>query len=124
MAGKFVNNNLDFVVMIIVGAALLVPFGYGVVAYASSAGGSDSGPFIEKPDPKHTACIKDVEYMRLHHSELLKDIREKSVREGIRGDIKLNDCQTCHTNRAKFCDRCHEMASIRLDCFKCHYYPK
>ena len=124
MAGKFVNDNLDFVVTIIVAVVLLVPLGYGVVVYASSGGNGGSGPFLEKPDPKHTACLEDTEYMRLNHMDLLKRIRVESVREGKRGEIHWGRCRECHTSREKFCDKCHDMVNLELDCFGCHYYPK
>jgi hypothetical protein len=62
--------------------------------------------------------------MRYHHMDLLRDVREEVVRFGIRGGVTLAGCGDCHTNRDQFCDRCHEAASVRLDCYGCHYYPE
>jgi hypothetical protein len=56
--------------------------------------------------------------------DLLKKVREESVRDGVRGEIRLNDCRRCHTSREKFCDKCHKVAGLQLDCFGCHHYPK
>ncbi|MHC5036919.1 MAG: hypothetical protein ACYTHM_06370 [Planctomycetota bacterium] len=126
MPSKFLNNNMDFVVMLIVVGIALVPLVYGVVVYAASGDSADPPGFIEKPDPKFTKCIQGFsrEYMSLNHMDLLKEIRLDSVREGKRGAIKLNDCRECHTSREKFCDKCHNVVNLDLDCFDCHYYPK
>ena len=79
--------------------------------------------FLERPDPKYTSCVKDTEYMRYHHWELLRGIREEIVRYGIRGEVNLARCRDCHTSRETFCNRCHDAVSLTPDCFGCHYYP-
>ncbi len=81
-------------------------------------------PFLELPDEKYQECVKDKEYMRFHHMDLLKEIREEFVRYGNRGDVSLGSCRGCHTSRQRFCDRCHNSVSLSLDCFGCHYYPE
>ena len=45
-------------------------------------------------------------------------------RFGIRSEVTLEHCGRCHTSRERFCDRCHDAASVKLDCFGCHYYPE
>jgi hypothetical protein len=95
----------------------------------------------EAPDSKYRECIRPTKYMREHHWELLKGLREKVVRDGIRGDLvavetisqgetetikveqSLDGCWRCHQSKVRFCDRCHNAASVRPDCFGCHYYP-
>jgi hypothetical protein len=79
-------------------------------------------PFLEPPDPRWEACVRDAEYMRFYHMDLLKETREEAIREGIRGGITLAGCGDCHHHRDQFCDRCHEQASVSLDCWGCHYY--
>ena len=101
---------------------LLVPLGYSVV-YSLFAPAEVSGPFLEMPDPKHEECVKDTTYMRFHHWELLRGIREEVVRYGKRTEIGLKKCRECHTSRERFCDRCHEAVSMNPDCYGCHYYP-
>jgi hypothetical protein len=29
-------------------------------------------------------------------------------------------CMKCHTNKAEFCDKCHNYASVRPYCWDCH----
>lgn len=101
---------------------LLVPLGYSVV-YSLFTPAEVSAPFLEMPDPKHEECVKDTAYMRFHHWELLREIREEVVRYGKRTDIGLKKCQECHTSRERFCNRCHEAVSMKPDCYGCHYYP-
>ena len=117
---------------------ILVPVGYSVFARVAASGTENP----ERPDSKYTECIRATEYMRFHHWELLKGLREKVVRDGIRGDLvevetmpekdvvkvieveeSLDGCWRCHQSKVRFCDRCHDAASVRPDCFGCHYYP-
>ncbi len=104
---------------------VLFPLGYSVVAsLLAREAPSDGGDlFLEMPGAEHEACVRDTAYMRYHHWELLKQIREEVVRYGIRGDVGLNRCADCHTSRERFCNRCHEATSLYPDCFDCHYYP-
>jgi hypothetical protein len=30
----------------------------------------------------------------------------------------------CHTNKAEFCDRCHNYAAVSVYCWDCHVDPK
>jgi len=75
------------------------------------------------PD-QYDECVEDTEYMRFRHMDLLKEMREESVREGIRGEYSLSDCRDCHTNRSRFCNQCHNIVNLNLDCFGCHNYPE
>ena len=78
--------------------------------------------FLEAPDARWENCVRDVEYMRFHHMDLLKEVRSDVIRKGLKGGITLVGCGECHHNREQFCDRCHEKASVSLDCFGCHFY--
>ena len=112
---------------IVVTAALLVilfPFGYSLVSGILTGGSDAAEVFLEQPDPKYQECVRDTEYMRFHHMDLLKEIREEFVRHGNRDEIGFDSCRGCHTNRAGFCNRCHNAVSLNLDCFGCHYYPE
>jgi hypothetical protein len=35
-----------------------------------------------------------------------------------------NTCMQCHPNKAEFCDRCHNYASVKPYCWDCHVEPK
>jgi hypothetical protein len=78
--------------------------------------------FLEPADPQWDSCVRDAEYMRFHHMDLLKEVRADVVRRGLKGGITLKGCGDCHQHRDLFCDRCHEKASVILDCWGCHYY--
>jgi hypothetical protein len=102
---------------------IIFPFGYSLVAYMLPQGTEPSQPFIDLPDEKYENCVRDTEYMRFHHWELLRQIREEFVRYGKRGDLGLFKCKECHTSRERFCNQCHNAVSLTPDCYGCHYYP-
>ncbi len=119
---KILNNNTKVIVVAIPILIILFPLGYSVVSYILSQGKRPQ-PFIERPDEKYEKCVRDTTYMRFHHMDLLKGIRDEIVREGKRGEILLNKCRECHTSRERFCSQCHNAVNLHLDCFDCHYYP-
>ncbi len=103
---------------------LLLPLGYSLVSPLFAQSVDPEQGFLEKPDdPDGEGCVEDTTYMRLHHWELLTQIREEVVRYGKRGDIRLNNCQECHTSRERFCNKCHEAVNLYPECWGCHYYP-
>ena len=85
--------------------------------------GDEAQAFLEMP-AESDGCVREGEYMRFHHMDLLKEIREDVIRRGDRSEgITLSGCGDCHENRANFCNRCHDAVTLPLDCFGCHYYP-
>lgn len=84
-------------------------------------------PILEKPKDA-TSCVEDIEFMRTNHMNVLKEERVRAVRLGIRTKKhSLKNCFTCHTDKSKFCDRCHEFAGVKPTCFSstggCHHAP-
>ncbi len=79
-------------------------------------------------------CVEPVEFMREEHMQLLIDWRDKALREGLRSytatngkvwEISLqNTCMSCHNDKAKFCDACHNSNSVDPYCWDCHVEPK
>jgi hypothetical protein len=75
-------------------------------------------------------CILPLEEMRGSHMQLLDLWRHSVVRKGERvyvaADGKTytmslsNTCLDCHANKAEFCDRCHNYASVSPYCWDCH----
>lgn len=120
---KLSNNKSSTVIVVIPIIIILFPFVYSIVSHTSAKDIESARPFLEMPDPKYKNCVKDTEYMRHHHWELLRAVREEFVRHGKRGDISLSRCRDCHTNRMEFCNRCHSAISMTPDCYGCHYYP-
>jgi hypothetical protein len=102
---------------------ILFPLGHSIVGRVIPRGSDTSEPFLERPDAKYDRCVKETSYMRYHHWELLREIREEVVRYGKRGDIGLDGCRKCHTSKERFCNQCHNAVSLTPDCFGCHYYP-
>jgi hypothetical protein len=84
-------------------------------------------PNLEKPK-NASNCVEDIEFMRANHMNILKEERERAVRYGIRSKKhSLKNCFTCHTDKTKFCDRCHAYAGVKPTCFSnsggCHNSP-
>lgn len=110
--------NRNSAVVTVCTVALLFPLLYSAAASVLSR---PPDPFLEMPDVKYQDCVRETEYMRFHHMDLLKEVREEFVRYGNRGEISLASCRGCHTSRKRFCDQCHNSVSLNLDCFGCHY---
>jgi len=75
-------------------------------------------------------CVRSTEYMKSEHMQLLDVWRDSVVRRGERIYVSpagkeynmslTNTCLDCHSNKADFCDRCHNYASVRPYCWDCH----
>jgi hypothetical protein len=75
-------------------------------------------------------CVMPTAYMKAEHMQLLDVWRHNVVRKGermfVNAESKLfnmslsNTCLDCHSNKANFCDRCHDYASVRPYCWDCH----
>jgi hypothetical protein len=113
--------RINKTVVIVMALMILAPIVYSAVSPAFT---SPPRPFLEMPDEKYEACIRDTDYMRLHHMDYLKEVREEYVRHGIRDQKGITSCRGCHASRERFCDRCHAIAELTIDCFDCHYYPE
>jgi len=107
---------------------VLVPVVYSLAAGALAASPEEGGRFLECPEGN---CLEGTPYeveergwMRKHHWQFLRWLREEAVRYGRRGELSLNKCIECHSSREAFCNRCHEAVSLEPDCFGCHDYPR
>jgi hypothetical protein len=79
-------------------------------------------------------CAMGVEYMRSSHMQLLNDWRNSVVRDsdrifvgdnGKKFDMSLsNGCLKCHSDKTKFCDRCHNYMAVTPYCWECHLTPE
>ena len=75
-------------------------------------------------------CVMPTEFMTAEHMQLLDVWRHNVVRNGERMFVNAegrlfnmslsNTCLDCHSNKAEFCDRCHNYASVRPYCWDCH----
>jgi hypothetical protein len=98
-----------------------------------------AGTTSKGPEPKLPAtekeCVAPTAYMRTSHMDLLIDWREHAVRLHDRRFVSGNGktykvsltgtcLQQCHTDKAEFCDRCHNYAAVTTYCWDCHVDPK
>ena len=99
-----------------------------VLPASTFAAGRTPLPAIEIAQPD-TKCVAPAEEMRKNHMVMLKHQRDRTHREGIRGEpASLNDCVTCHASKktgsvhqeGEFCQSCHAYTGVKLDCFQCH----
>jgi hypothetical protein len=75
-------------------------------------------------------CVQPKDYMKANHMQVLDLWRHSVVRNAkrtyVNGSGKVfemslsNTCLDCHSNKAEFCDRCHDYASVRPYCWDCH----
>lgn len=96
------------------------------------------------PEPELSArakaaekCVLEKYDMRANHMSLLDEWRDSVVRtgdrryKGVNGkefgmslSTGENSCLGCHEDKAKFCDKCHNYASVAPYCWECHTNPK
>lgn len=87
-------------------------------------------PAIQKLADKDRQCVLPTAEMRARHMQLLIDWREQVVRTGNRVWVSptgkkfepslTNTCLGCHSNKAQFCDTCHNYAAVTPNCWGCH----
>jgi len=79
-------------------------------------------------------CIRPKNLMKGEHMQILDAWRDTVVRGAQRVYVNesgkeftmslTNTCLDCHTEKAEFCDKCHNYASVRPYCWDCHIDPK
>jgi hypothetical protein len=106
-------------------AAITFPFWYNM-------GKAAPAPELELTAKAKAAkvCVMPTAFMKAEHMQLLDVWRHNVVRNGERAFVNAegklfnmslsNTCLDCHSNKAQFCDRCHEYASVRPYCWDCH----
>jgi hypothetical protein len=89
------------------------------------------------PEPQlittDTTCVEPAPYMRALHMDLLNKWRDDVVRRGDRIHVGPDGavhekslsgtCMKCHSNKAEFCDRCHDYTGVSPYCWDCHLEP-
>ena len=79
-------------------------------------------------------CVEAKSYMKAEHMQILDIWRDTVVRDAKRIYVNSkgkafemslsNTCLDCHTEKAEFCDQCHNYASVTPYCWDCHIDPK
>ncbi len=123
------NGKLIVTIIIVFVVLAAFPFLYGKIGE-----GAGQPPRLELPPGGQKQCVEPVDYMRKNHVDLLKSWKDGVVREGrteyVASDGKkytmnlTNTCLNCHSNKEKFCDRCHEYVKASPRCWDCHNVPK
>ncbi len=99
--------------------------------YNAMAGSFGYAPTLEKPTGN---CVEDARWMAANHMLLLQEWRTQAIRHGAEGGriyhseygefhASTNTCWSCHTDKTKFCDACHDYIGIKPECWDCHYTP-
>ena len=117
--GKIVTGLVIFI------AIFTFPFWYNMGKAASVP-----EPVLTEKAKAAKTCVRSTEYMRAEHMQVLDLWRDTVVRDAKRMYINddgtefnmslSNTCLDCHSNKAEFCDRCHDYASARPYCWDCH----
>lgn len=99
---------------------------------ADEAKAADGAPVLVLTDEAKAAkeCVREKAFMKTEHMQLLNEWRDDVVRNGYKMyknpagksyDMSLsNNCLSCHSNKAEFCDKCHNYTSVAPYCFDCH----
>jgi len=100
------------------------------------------GKAAKAPEPELTAkakeagkCIEPKEFMTSGHMKMLDEWRDEVVRQADRyyksdwtGEVYYKSlqvtCMECHSNKSKFCDKCHNYADVDPFCWDCHIAPE
>ncbi len=124
--------------MIIAGLAIFViavlsPFWFNMATVTQAA----PKPELVGKAATEKKCVLDKYDMRANHMSLLDEWRDSVVRDADRKytaanghtfNMSLstgeNSCLGCHEDKAKFCDSCHNYASVTPYCWECHTNPK
>jgi len=101
------------------------------VVFADSGNANTLQPAI--PVGQGDACVRDTDFMRRNHMELLKHQRDETTLKGLRNEQhSLKECLSCHAvygpdaipvtvaSPSHFCRSCHDYAAVSIDCFQCH----
>ncbi len=113
--------------------AVLSPFWFNLITSTQAA----PKPELLGKAAKVKKCVLDKYEMRAEHMFLLDVWRDSVVRDAARKytgtngetfNMSLstgeNSCLGCHEDKAKFCDSCHDYASVSPYCWECHTNPK
>ena len=106
-------------------ALLTLPFWYNM-------GKAAPAPELELTAKAKAAkeCVMPTDFMKSDHMQLLDNWRHNVVRNSERIFVNAkgqefnmslsNTCLDCHSNKAEFCDRCHNYVSVEPYCWDCH----
>lgn len=113
-------------------AGIVIFFGLFAFPFWFNLGKAAPQPKVELTEKAKAAksCVMSTEYMRANHMQVLDLWRHEVVRnaehvfvnpDGKDFDMSLsNTCLDCHSNKAQFCDKCHNYTAVTPYCWDCH----
>ena len=115
---------------------MIIFIGLATFPFLLGMGGSDEK--VPRPavlTAKGDKCVESAAFMRANHMQMLDEWRDEVVRDnnrtytsvayGTTFHKNLSDtCMDCHSNKAEFCDSCHDYSSVKPYCWECHVEPK
>lgn len=120
----------------LVGSCLLAIAIMGAWTIPAGAADTPESDYIVTPGSKAASlenCVRETPFMRRNHMKLITHQRDETVHRGIRKtDASLAGCIDCHVGHneqrqpvpvnadGQFCNGCHELAAVKIDCFDCH----
>jgi len=117
------NRRHAWLLPVVAGIVILFPFAYSIGSFVWASIFSAPKAFLQVATGPSQRCVRDASWMRQNHRVFLRELRDKTVREGIRNEVTLRSCGQCHKDKTQFCDKCHNSVNLRPDCFDCHSYP-
>lgn len=124
-------NDKKWIVLglVIFFGVLTLPLWYSVAFTGAKAAAAPELVLTERAKAAKE-CVLPTELMATEHMQLLDQWRHSVVRNGQREFVTAegktfnmsltSTCLDCHSNKAEFCDRCHNYASVRPYCWDCH----
>ena len=122
---------------VIVGLAIFLVLATSPLWINALSEGDSAAPEIKSPPNGATTCVKDKDWMRSSHMDLLNEWRDDVVRredrwyvfevDGVETTVRKSlteTCLSCHSNKTEFCDACHTYAAVDPYCWNCHVLPK
>jgi hypothetical protein len=105
--------------LVIFVAIVTLPFWYNL-GKATSA----PEPKLSEKAKAAKECVVPKVDMKSEHMQILDLWRDTVVRDANRASTGEDSCMGCHENKAEFCDKCHNYASVDPYCWDCHIAPK
>lgn len=133
---KIYNGEKIIPGLIIFLGLITLPLWYNMGKAAPAPEPKLDTPVIQSMTEKQ--CVLPKGEMRTGHMQLLNEWRTEVVRNGKRVYVSStgkefnmslqNECIRCHSNKAQFCDSCHNYAGLPASttpyCWTCHIAPK
>jgi len=112
----------------VVAVLITIPFWINVINVGAVPESHE--PVLTEKAKAAKTCVLPKDEMVSDHMQLLDVWRDTVVRTGERIYVSAegkefnmslsNTCLDCHSNKAEFCDRCHNYASADPYCWDCH----